>query len=517
MAEAAGPAGSEKVGDSRSKSLTQPGGRSKQQPRVKPWVNEQESTLSPPSSPQLELTAALGIGLAAAVLSFVPDWRRQAQILSLLAAAGLGLWILRRPWRWFAVFATATLLLPPFSAPIGNSGPHLALGVVALGTLAAAAHAREWDARWGALEAATFALAAIAVSSSGWAWFYSGPTVAAGSFARAALLGVSAFAVLDIRRGPAGRSAPENPAGFLRLLFRLGAAVALFGCLDFLLQLSPPAGFAEQYVWLSTGVVRRAQGVFYEAGLFGNVCVFFLIGLGALTLGPRRWILSRPELALTSIALLAALLFSFSRAAFLNLLAGAALLVWLNRHHPRLPRFARLAAAGAALAATAAALAAPEFTAGYARRFLYTAGTALTDPAAAIGDRWLTWQALAQFLAEHPWRMLFGVGFTTLPHSEVAGRPLVVDNMFLSLLAETGVVGLAAASVLLAVILRTAARAARSADPAASLLGTWSLCFWTGQIVQMFWVDLLTFWRVLPLYLGLLAWADLRRSKLEAP
>ena len=73
------------------------------------------------------------------------------------------------------------------------------------------------------------------------------------------------------------------------------------------------------------------------------------------------------------------------------------------------------------------------------------------------------------------------------------------------MLAETGVVGLGALLILNAAILKTAFRASRDADPRRSFCGTWMLCFWAGEMVQMFSADLLTFWRVLPLYFFVLA------------
>jgi len=66
---------------------------------------------------------------------------------------------------------------------------------------------------------------------------------------------------------------------------------------------------------------------------------------------------------------------------------------------------------------------------------------------------------------------------------------------------ETGVAGLAALLWLNVAIVRTALRARDS------LLGTWMLCFWSGQMVQMLSGDLLTYWRVLPVYFFVLALA----------
>ena len=77
--------------------------------------------------------------------------------------------------------------------------------------------------------------------------------------------------------------------------------------------------------------------------------------------------------------------------------------------------------------------------------------------------------------------------------------------MYLSLLVETGIVGLAALLWLNTTILRTSLQASRDADSVRSLCGTWILCFWSGEIVQMLSGDLLTYWRVLPVYFFVLA------------
>ena len=54
-------------------------------------------------------------------------------------------------------------------------------------------------------------------------------------------------------------------------------------------------------------------------------------------------------------------------------------------------------------------------------------------------------------------------------------------------------------------ILKSAYRAARHGDPRVSFYGTWIFCFWVGQVFQMMSGDLLTYWRVLPLYFWVLA------------
>ena len=37
-------------------------------------------------------------------------------------------------------------------------------------------------------------------------------------------------------------------------------------------------------------------------------------------------------------------------------------------------------------------------------------------------------------------------------------------------------------------------------NPTAAFFGTWVFCFWAGEMVQMLSGDLITYWRVLPLY-----------------
>ena len=109
--------------------------------------------------------------------------------------------------------------------------------------------------------------------------------------------------------------------------------------------------------------------------------------------------------------------------------------------------------------------------------------------------------------AANPWQLLFGIGYKTLPYTTYLGEPVVADNMYFSLLIETGIVGLACLAWLNAAILRASARAARAADPRRSFFGAWMLCFWSGETVQMLSGDLLTYWRVLPVYFFVLALA----------
>ena len=79
------------------------------------------------------------------------------------------------------------------------------------------------------------------------------------------------------------RAGPEpdrpQPDAFraARRLFWIATASALFACVDFYFQFPAPAGYGPQFIWLDSGVYRRAQGLFYEASTLGNFCAFFLV------------------------------------------------------------------------------------------------------------------------------------------------------------------------------------------------------------------------------------------------
>ncbi len=125
-----------------------------------------------------------------------------------------------------------------------------------------------------------------------------------------------------------------------------------------------------------------------------------------------------------------------------------------------------------------------------------------------LSGRLQSWRTLIDFLRENPWHALIGVGYKTLPYSDFIGARSVGDNTYLTLLAETGILGLLGVVALNVAILVTAYRAARSSTALQSFCGAWMLCFWAGQTVQMFSADLLTYWRILPVYFFVLALAS---------
>jgi O-antigen ligase len=164
----------------------------------------------------------------------------------------------------------------------------------------------------------------------------------------------------------------------------------------------------------------------------------------------------------------------------------------------------------AAICLAAGALAAwqffPEVAWGFWQR-LVRSQFLFTQTGSVLSGRVAAWQTIAAFLAAHPWHAILGIGYKTLPYSALVGPAIVADNMYLSLLVETGIVGLAAFFLLNFAILRSAFRAARSEDSRSSFFGVWIFSFWIGQLFQMLSGDLFTYWRVLPLYFWVLAMA----------
>ena len=91
----------------------------------------------------------------------------------------------------------------------------------------------------------------------------SGVAIAAASLACVLLFGISIYIFLYVRDGPGRLTIPASLRG-IRWLFWAGVLSALFACVDFYFQFSPPAGYEQQFVWLESGVYRRAQGFFMK-------------------------------------------------------------------------------------------------------------------------------------------------------------------------------------------------------------------------------------------------------------
>jgi hypothetical protein len=438
----------------------------------------------------------LALGAWAAAIATAPG----LEVKLLLTAPALLLavvwWSLQTPVRWLALFFGAALLLPPLPIAIGDSGPHLSFLFAALGLLAGVLWKAEWRVVPSGLASAFAAFFGILLISVVPAAIYSGAVAGVGSLVRVALFGISIYVFFYGAYGP-GREV--NARRSVQLLYAAAAMAALFACVDFYYQFPAPAGYGPQFVWLDSGVYRRAQGLFYEASTLGNFCAFFLVMIAvAFTRSSAEVPVSRKWLLAGGAVFFTALVLSYSRGSLINVAVSLAVLLWMNRRRVPLVRGAMVAAVGA----LAIWWIFPAFAQAYWTRLSASTEFLFTSTNGVLSGRLTSWGTLGDWIAANPWQAFFGIGYKTLPYTQYLGSPVVADNMYLSLLVETGVAGLAALIWLNVAILRAAAGSARR-----SFFGMWMLCFWAGEVVQMASGDLLTYWRVLPVYFWILALA----------
>jgi O-Antigen ligase len=441
----------------------------------------------------------LAFGAWAAAVALAPSLAAKAVLAAPAVVAPAAWWMLQRPGRWLTVFFAAALLLPPFAAPLGNSGPHPSLAIAAAGLFAGLLWLPEWRVPANALTGgflAFFGLLAASVAQAAW---HSGLEAAAGSLARVALFGVSVYVFFYTASTPAGAGDRTRD---LRRLYWMAVAAAAFACVDFYYQFPAPAGYGPQFVWLDTGIYRRAQGLFYEASTLGNFCTCFLVMIAVALARPRGDApVSRKALLAGGVVFFAALVLSYSRGSVVNLLVAIGVLLWVNRKRVRWARVIPALLAFGAAAALVTWKIFPAFAEMYWLRLSGTTQFFFSATEGVLSGRVASWRTLVDWLAANPWQAVFGIGYKTLPYSDYLGMPVVADNMYLSLLVETGIFGLGALLWLCAAILRAAYRAR------ATFCGAWILCFWAGQMAQMLSGDLLTYWRVLPVYFWVLALA----------
>jgi len=450
------------------------------------------------SSERSDVAAAGSVGLWAAAVAVVPGGAAKLLVAGPAVLIATAWWAASKAHRWLTLFFISLLLTPPFPGPIGDAGLHVGPVFVVLGILIGTGRMCGWDRRIPPVAVAMCAFMAVLLLSVGFAALYSGPTIAMGSFFRVGLFGIGVYVFLYAASGP--RDPGWHPLPFTRTLFLIATASALFACVDFYYQFPAPAGFEQQFVWLPDEVLRRAQGLFYEASTLGNFCAFFLVMIAVAFFRPREESpCSRTVLVLAGAVFTTALILSYSRASVLNVVTAIIALAVVRG--VRFWKPVLLAALVLAAAALAIRFALPAFSASYWARISASFQYFGYSPDGVLSGRLQHWSALADFLTRNPWHVFFGVGYKTLPYSNFTGEAVIADNTYLSLLVETGVIGLISFLVLNLTILRSSLRAVRSRH---SFFGEWIFCFWTGQMVQMLSGDLITYWRVLPVYFWVL-------------
>lgn len=448
------------------------------------------------------LPIGVGLGLWATLVSVAPDLTTKALLAAPAVLIPLAGWTLAQPGRWVLLFLTSAILLPPLPIALGDSGPHPSLIFAALGLWAGALWMPSWKISSSAVAGGLLALLSALLLSVAMASVNSGLEIAAGSLARVVLFGIGVFVFFFT----AGTKLDGSPR--VRWIYWCAVAAALFACVDFYFQFPAPAGYGPQFVWLDSGVFRRAQGLFYEASTLGNFCVFFLVMIAVALARPRAESpVGRAGLACGGAVLFAAMVLSYSRASVVNLAVALLVLLWWHRERVRFGRLLSVAVALGGVSALAVWKIFPAFAEMYWVRLSYSAEYLTSATESVLSGRVASWRTLVDWIAAHPVQAMLGIGYKTLPYTEYLGTPVVADNMYLSLLVETGIAGLAALIWLNVAIVKAAARAARSTDSCRAFCGLWMLCFWWGEAAQMASGDLLTYWRVLPVYFFVLGLA----------
>ena len=459
---------------------------------------------------RVEGLTALALGVVASAFALTHSTAIKCFIAGLACLPVFLQWLLSRAHRWIIVFFSAAILLPPLPFPIGDSGPHPALLFAGAGVLAGILAMPAWKSIKGPLPILFMLFTACLLGTVALAAIYSGTDVALGSFARVLLFAIGPYVFLY------SLCIPPLPADDLmqtaRLLFRFAVVAGLFACVDFHFQIPAPAGYEPQFIWLGELVIRRAQGMFYEASTLGNFCAFFLAMILAAVVGRREArVCSSWELGIAGVIFAVALAFSYSRASLLNVVCAGIMMLYLQRANLRwiiVPSVCVLAAA------FCIHLFVPSFAESYWLRVEHSFVNLAAAPADVLSGRISNWTALGDFIVQRPWHLILGIGYKTLPYSEFAGRQIIADNTYFDLLVETGILGLAVFLVLNVFILRAGLRAVRSRNPKARFFGKWITCFWVGELVQMFSGDLITYWRVLPIYFWVLS-AAIRETHKE--
>ena len=453
-----------------------------------------------PRLPSLSLhgpwLAALALGALASAIVFLPT---TIALTSIGAALAIPLaWHAIAQRQWLPIFFATLLLLPPIAFPIGDSGAHPAILAAGLAILGAFTRLDQWRGRLDSTALAILGLLFAMTFSLVFAAIYSGLAIAAGSAVRLVLFAFAPLVYFSVAFGP------DRGLSLTRSLYWVAVAAALFGCVDFLYQLPAPAGYEPQFLWLDSGVYRRAQGLFYESSTLGNFCSFFLVFIAVCFTQPKlRRPISMLGLILGAALLGTAMLLSFSRASVLACLISLLVLAAVKSTRWRTWRSVAVMGVAAVVVMAIFIATVPEVAEGYWGRVQLAFDTIQDSPDRALSGRLANWTTVASFALDHPWETFFGIGYKTLPYTDYVGRPVIADNMYLSLLVETGVLGCAALIALNVAILRRSWRALRQG----SLHGTWIFCFWIGESLQMLSGDILTYWRVLPVYFWVLAQA----------
>lgn len=331
-------------------------------------------------------------------------------------------------------------------------------------------------------------------------WF-SGTEIATAALLRWLMLAQTLVLYMLVRGGMRSHSSPAE-RWLVPILFLAGAISAAYGIYDFIWPVPIPHPAAPEFIFLPNGMVRRAQGVFYESSSFANICGFFLAAAaGAFLVRKEKVIgISRPLLPPFILILTGAVIVAFSRSSWANVFVTLLVFSLLTRR----TRWRRTLILFVALALPFALLAFyfPEVWGYFLGHRLGSLTLLLSDPNSASSGRYDVWAQIAFILYQYPHYFVLGIGYKTLPFTKLFKSGIVADNGFLSLLLETGIMGLSGFIAFLIATLKEFWKLSKSRNNKISYWATFLFAFWCGQCVQLLAVDSYTFWRNMVVYVS---------------
>ncbi len=456
--------------------------------------------------------AALSVGLCVALARNLPA--AAAIMVGCMGYLAFTYVSIRRPMVFVAVFLLVLELLPPFFfSAFGDTPVYVSTILVPVALVILIVRFPEFGFRLDPVaKGLLLFVIGVGLSLPFAAWF-SGSQVALSSLLRWMLLSLAFLVYLLIRNGASAEESGLERRLFLLLL--LGAVISAgYGIVDFFWPIPVPHPAADQFIWLRGAVLRRAQGVYYESSNFGNFCGFFLAAASAAYLvGEKRVIgLPRPLLLLITAVLSLAVLLAFSRGAWASVLTTLLVFVAISGQ-------VRRGRAAVFLVSLASPILALWFYSPELWNYLVNARVAylvqlFADPNLASSGRFDTWLRIISLIQDHPQYLVFGVGYKTLPYTRLFHESLIPDNGYLSLLLETGIVGLGGFLIFTASVLKTFMGIALKNRGSLSFFSAFLFSFWCGECVQLLATDAYTYWRNVVLFTAVMA-LTLNRAERE--
>jgi hypothetical protein len=444
---------------------------------------------------------AICMGLAVAWGS----WQATFLISAGLGVLGFCSLCIQSSRSWVYACVAASLAVPAFypSALNGETPIYASNFILLLGCVMLLLRGGEFRFFADDIQKASLLLLTALLISLPFAYWISGGFEAFQSLLRFLLILQPFFVYFWIR----GFGCFENTAQlrqFVKFLLGLGVLAAAYGIVDFYYPIPIPHPFADQYIYLDFKHIRRAQGIFYEASSFGNLCAFLLCLAISLLLWPRRLsVLRRGLLGVAAGIFTMALFLSYSRGSWLAVMVTIPILLLLRRQFKLRILFCLVVILGGFILLVYQL--SPDVVVNFFSWRLGNLAEFWDDPDTATSGRWESWMTLIQFFADHLWFLLFGIGYKTISSTDLFGKSVVADNGYLSVLLEAGVLGLAAFCWLNFAILKALRESGHAESPFHQLCRTFLVAFWCGEMIQMLTGDIFTYWRNLTVFFAMIA------------